>query len=144
MEICGITATGVRSLSVDAARHTLENGNEIVWIDLGHEDREGMRMLIDLLHAQPEDVDDCSSRMPVPKLHAYTDHYFSAINGLARGMDGRLYFQPLKIFFNASLLITVMGPTSKALTPDAVYRDVTLIRERLGSGGSVRHRPSSW
>ena len=56
--------------------------------------------MIDLLHAQPEDVDDCSSRMPVPKLHAYPDHYFSAINGLARGIDGRLYFQPLKIFFN--------------------------------------------
>ena len=35
VEICGISATGVRSLSVDAARHTLENGSEIVWIDLG-------------------------------------------------------------------------------------------------------------
>jgi magnesium transporter len=140
VEICGISATGVRSMSVDAARHALENDNEIVWIDLGHEDREGMGLLIDLLHARPEDVDDCSSRMPVPKLHAYSDHYFSAINGLARGIDGRLYFQPLKIFFNAKLLITVMGPTSKALTPDAVYRDLTLIRERLGSGGL---RPAS-
>jgi hypothetical protein len=78
--------------------------------------------------------------MPVPKLHAYPDHYFSAINGLARGIDGRLYFQPLKIFFNAKLLITVMGPTSKALTADAVYRDLTLIRERLDSGGL---RPTS-
>jgi magnesium transporter len=140
VDICVITATEVRGLSVDAARHTVGSGSDIVWIDLGHADREGMRLLIDLLHARPEDVDDCFSRMPVPKLRAYPDHYFSAINGLARGIDGRLYFQPLKIFFNAKLLITVMGPISKALTPDAVYRDLTLIRERLGSGGL---RPTS-
>jgi magnesium transporter len=140
VDICVITATEARSLSADAARHTLENGSDIVWVDLGHLEREGMRLLTDLLHAQPDDVDDCFNRMPVPKLHAYTDHYFSAINGLARGTDGRLYFQPLKIFFNATLLITVMGPTSTALTPDAVYRDLTLIRQRLGSGGL---RPTS-
>jgi magnesium transporter len=135
MDIYAVTASGVRSLSVDAVRHALTVGGDIVWVDLGHEEREGMRLLTDLLQAQPDDVDDCSSRRPVPKLHAYTDHYFSAINGLARGIDGRLYFQPLKIFFNAALLITVMGPTSKALTPEAVHRDLMLIRERLRSGG---------
>jgi magnesium transporter len=135
VNICVITAGGVRSLSVDAARHTLADGSDIVWIDLGHEDREGMCLLTDLVGAQPDDVDDCSNRMPVPKLHAYADHYFSAINGLARGEDGRLYFQPLKIFFNTTLLITVMGPTSTALTPAAVHHDLTLIRERLATGG---------
>jgi magnesium transporter len=140
MDICVVTASGVRSLSVDAVRHALAVGGDIVWVGLGHEEREGMRLLTDLLQAQPDDVDDCSNRRPVPKLHAYTDHYFSAINGLARGIDGRLYFQPLKIFFNAALLITVMGPTSKALTPEAVHRDLMLIRERLGSGG---FRPTS-
>ena len=140
MDSCVITAAGVRGLSVDAARHILGSGGDTVWIHLGHEDREGLLLLSDLLHAQPDDVDDCFNRMPVPKLHAYSDHYFSAINGLARGLDDRLYFQPLKIFFNAQLLITVMGPTSTALTSDAVYRDLTLIRERLGSGGL---RPAS-
>ena len=135
VDICVITAAGVRSLSADAVRHTLAVEGELVWVVLGHEDREGIRLLTDLLRAQPDDVDDCFNRMPVPKLHAYTDHYFSAINGLARGIDGRLYFQPLKIFFNAKLLISVMGPTSKALTADAVYQDLTVIRERLRSGG---------
>ena len=140
MDICVSTATGVRSRSVDAVRHSLAGAGEIVWIDLGHEERDGMRLLTDLLHAQPDDVDDCANRMPVPTLHAYPDHYFSAINGLARGTDGRLYFQPLKIFFNATLLITVMGPTSTALTHEAVYRDLTTVRERLDSGGL---RPTS-
>jgi magnesium transporter len=71
--------------------------------------------------------------MPVPKLNAYSDHYFSAINGLARGTDGHLYFQPLKIFFTGRVLVTVMGPTSAALTPEAVHRDIVVVRDRLAA-----------
>ena len=122
---------GVQSVSTEAAVSVVESGTGTVWIDLRHDDAEGMRLLTELLHARPDDVDDCFTRLPVPKLHAYADHYFSAINGLARGTDGRLYFQPLKIFFTANVLITVMGPTSAALGPEAVHRDLTLIRARL-------------
>ena len=131
MDVCVVDTTGVRPVSTEDVVAVVESGTGIAWIDLGHDEREGMRLLVDLLHAQPDDVDDCFNRLPVPKLHAYADHYFSAINGLARGTDGRLYFQPLKIFFTPNVLITVMGPTSGALDPDAVHRDLTLIRVRL-------------
>jgi len=131
MDVCVVDTTGVRPVSTEAAVAVVESGTGTAWIDLRHDEREGMRLLVDLLHARPDDVDDCFNRLPVPKLHAYADHYFSAINGLARGTDGRLYFQPLKIFFTANVLITVMGPTSAALDPAAVHRDLTLIRDRL-------------
>ena len=101
-------------MSTEAAVAAVESGTGITWIDLAHDEREGMRLLVDLLHAQPDDVDDCVNRLPVPKLHAYADHYFSAINGLARGTDGRLYFQPLKIFFTANVLITVMSVATRS------------------------------
>jgi len=126
-----VTPAELQRLWPGAVTATLERGTGIVWVDLGHEERDGMRMLTDLLEVRPADLDDCFNRMPVPKLNAYSDHYFSAINGLARGTDGRLYFQPLKIFFTANVLITVMGPTSGALDPDAVHRDLTVIRDRL-------------
>jgi magnesium transporter len=131
VDICVVTPTGVRPLSTEAAVTTVESGTNVVWIDLSHQESDSMRLVVDLVHARQVDVDDCSNRLPVPKLHAYADHYYSAINGLARGTDGRLYFQPLKIFFNANLLITVMGPTSEALTPDAVHGDLAAIRRRI-------------
>ena len=131
MDVCVVDATGVRPVSTEDVVAVVESGTGTAWIDLRHDEREGMRLLVDLLHARPDDVDDCFNRLPVPKLHAYADHYFSAINGLARGTDGRLYFQPLKIFFTPNVLITVMGPTSGALDPDAVHRDLTVIRDRL-------------
>jgi magnesium transporter len=131
VDICLITDSGVQPVLPDAVRRALDIGAGIVWIDFGHDERDGEQLLIDLIQTRPEDVDDCHTRMPVPKLHAYRDHYFSAINGLARGTDGRLYFQPVKIFFNAALLVTVMGPTSTSLSPDAVRRDLVHVRDRL-------------
>jgi magnesium transporter len=131
VEIGVVTDAGLRRLSSTEVATTVENG--IVWVDLGHAERDGMRMLTELLQVQPADLEDCFNRMPVPKLNAYSDHYFSAINGLARGTDGHLYFQPLKIFFTERILVTVMGPTSAALTPEAVHRDIVLVRDRLAS-----------
>jgi magnesium transporter len=129
VDICVVTATGVQPLSTEAAVAARGSGTGVVWVDLEHREGEGMRLLADLVHPQPADVDDCFNRLPVPKLHAYGDHYFSAINGLARGTDGRLYFQPLKIFFTADLLVTVMGPTSAALSPEAVHSDLAVVRQ---------------
>jgi magnesium transporter len=137
VEICVITDTGTRSLRPEDVSRTLDSGTGTVWVDYGHDEHDGERLLTELIPVRPEDVDDCHSRMPVPTLHAYSDHYFSAINGLARGLDGRLYFQPLKIFFTERLLVTVMGPTSTSLTPAAVRRDLLLVRGRLTATESM-------
>jgi magnesium transporter len=67
----------------------------------------------------------------VPKLHAYTDHHFSAMSGLTPGSDGRLHFLPLKIFMTPRLLFTVFGPHNPALTPEALRRDIDVVRQRL-------------
>jgi magnesium transporter len=137
VEICVITETGTRALPAEDVGRTLDSDAGTVWIDFGHDEHDGERLLTDLVQARPEDVEDCHSRMPVPTLNAYRDHYFSAINGLARGVDGRLYFQPLKIFFTPRLLVTIMGPTSRSLTPEAVRRDLLVVRDRLTASESV-------
>jgi magnesium transporter len=64
----------------------------------------------------------------------YADHHFSAINGIARGLDGRLRFQPLKVFLTPGALITVLGPTSSSLTSEIARRELTTVRQRLDNG----------
>ena len=51
-----MTATELQRLSPGAVTATLERGTGIVWVDLGHEERDGMRMLTDLLEVQPADL----------------------------------------------------------------------------------------
>src|SRR3954451_14399508 len=93
-----------------------------------------MALLTSLVRAYPADLQDCYTRTPVPKIHLYPDHLFSAINGVARGSDGRLHFQPLKVFMNGRLVATVLGPTHLALSAESAHREVAAIGSRLDAG----------
>ena len=131
MELRLMTPGGARPVLPDAVAEAVAAGDGIVWIDFDHTDEAGMGLLTELVKARPADLQDCYTRTPVPKIHAYPDHHFSAINGVARGSDGRLHFQPLKVFLTDRLLITVLGPTHEALTSAAARRELIAVRDRL-------------
>jgi magnesium transporter len=107
----------------------------LVWLDLVHTDASAMALLPELFDVRSVDLDDCYLRSPVPKLHLYPDHHYTAINGLARGSDERLYFQPLKIFQNPNLVVTILGPTSAALPADAARRELDQVHRRIDKHG---------
>ena len=134
MDILWIASDGTKQLSpgeIDDAR-LREDG--MLWITFDHTDEGGMALLPDLVKVHREDLEECHTRNPVPKIRAYPDHHFSAINGLARGTDGRLHFQPLKTFLNQRLLITIIGPTNVALPSEVSRRDLTSVRHRVEAG----------
>ena len=131
MEICLIDGAGTRSVPEASVEELLARDTGFVWIDFDHTDARGMSLLTDVIKAHPADIQDCYTRTPVPKIHPYADHLFSAINGVARGTDGRLHFQPLKVFLNDRLVVTVLGPTHQALTHEAARRELTAVRGRL-------------
>jgi magnesium transporter len=110
-------------------------GDGLVWVDLDHTDAPGMALLPELFDVLSADLEDCHVRTPVPKLHLYPDHHYTAINGLARGRDERLYFQPLKIFQNPTLVVTVLGPTSATLHADAARRELEAVHRRMDDHG---------
>jgi magnesium transporter len=130
----GVTTIQPMQISEFAAR---EDG--VVWAHMDHTDEFGMSVLIMTVAPRPDDLHDVSSRIPVPKLHSYQDHHFSAINGLVRGSDGLLHMQPLKVFLTPRVLWTVFGPTNIALSPDAVARDIDVVRRQLEQGENVPH-----
>jgi len=137
-----VEETGVRDLAaIDAGADigrdvakALARDAYLVWIDFDHTDERGLALLPGLLDVRPVDVKDCHVRTPVPKLHLYSDHHYTAINGLARGTDQRLHFQPLKIFQNPHLVVTVLGPTSAALTSEAARHELGSLHHRLDEG----------
>ena len=134
MEARWITEDGSHPLPPDAVHDTLLKDDGVVWVDLDHTDAPGMRLLTELLKIHPADLEECSTRTPVPKLHLYADHVFSAINGLARGSDSRLHFQPLKAFTGPRLVATVLGPTNRLLPAAAARRELDLIRDHIEAG----------
>jgi Mg2+ and Co2+ transporter CorA len=140
VEIRLIGKAGARHVPADVVRGMLADDDDMLWIDFHHTDEEGMTLLTDLIKVYPEDLQDCYTRSPVPKIHAYADHHYSAINGVARGTDGRLHFQPLKVFLTPNLVVTVLGPTHEALTSEAAHRELTAMAMRIDA---QEFRPAS-
>jgi magnesium transporter len=134
MEARLISPAGAASLSMAEVRDAAARDGGTLWLDFDHTDEDNMALLGELIDVRPSDIQECHTRSPVPKMRFYADHHFSAINGLARGSDGRLYFVPLKLFLTPKALITVHGPTSSSLTSEIAQREVTTVRQRVDSG----------
>ena len=140
MEARLISPAGAASLSMPEIRDAAARDGGTLWLDFDHTDEDGMALLGELIEVRPSDIQECHTRSPVPKMRFYADHHFSAINGLARGSDGRLYFHPLKLFLTPTTLVTVLGPTSSSLTSEIARRELAAVRQRVDSG---QLRPAS-
>ena len=133
MEIRQITSTGVDVLGFGDLADIPSPADGVTWVHLDHDDQPGMTLLVQLVGPDPDDLRDVHSRTPVPKLHMYPHHIFSAINGLARGSDGLLHFQPLKVFLTPRTLWTVFGPATTSLSKSAVNHDLDILRRKVDS-----------
>ena len=134
MDIRWINQDGVTAVQPTQIPELAARDDGVVWAHLDHSDEFGMSVLIMTVAPRPADLRDVSIRTPVPKLHSYSDHHFSAINGLVRGRDGLLHLQPLKVFLTPRVLWTVFGPTTAALSPEAVERDLDIVRRQIEDG----------
>jgi magnesium transporter len=123
--------TAVEDGDLDAA---LARPEAIVWADLDHTDAPGMEALSEQFHYRSQSLDECRNRTPVPKFQVYSDHVFLAVNGLVRGDDGNLHFQPLKLFLDPARVVTVLGPTHPSVDVDECHREADEVRARLDEG----------
>ena len=131
MELCWITETGSEPVPPEAVHEFAARDAGVLWVHTEYTDEAGMRLLPGLFEVRSTDVQACHTRSPVPALHAYPDHFFTAMNGLARGDDGRLHFVPMKIFSRPTVAFTVLGPRHAALASATAVHDISAVRERL-------------
>ncbi len=134
MELRWISADEVRTLTADEVPGLADSPDGLLWVDLHHSESEGMALLSDVFKFEPESIAECHVRTPVPKLRRHPGYTFTAINGVARGDDGVLHFQPLKVFSTPTRIVTVLGPTHHALSYEAAHRELSLMIEQIDSG----------
>jgi Mg2+ and Co2+ transporter CorA len=131
VDIRWITPAGVQKVSDPELSAYAARKDGVTWVHLDYRDESGMAALIGMIKPKQADLRAVTTRNPVPKLHLYPDHHFSAISGLARGNDGLLHFQPLKTFLTPQVLWTVFGPATASLSPAAINHDLELVRLEL-------------
>jgi magnesium transporter len=140
MEIRWIVKDGSTEIDPAELPGYVDRSDGVLWVHVDWGDGDGIQALTRWVHPHPQDVLEIDSRTPVPKLHMYSNHHFSAINGLVRGTDGLLHFQPLKVFLTEHALWTIFGPAPASLTDVEVSRDIVLVRSEVDGN---RCRPTS-
>ena len=114
----------------------LGRSDVLVWADLSYLDEVGMRCLAEEFGYRAASLEECRNRTPVPKVQVYSDHVFLGVNGLVRGGDGQLHFQPLKVFLDEARLVTVLGPTHEAVVAETCRAEIGAVRRKLDEGRS--------
>lgn len=134
MDVRLLADGSVDAISLTELPDALARADASIWVDFDHTDVEGMAALAGPFRYHPAAIEDCHNRTPVPKVHLYADHIFLAVNGLVRGSDDQLHFQPLKVFVDPRRLVTVLGPTHDAVDVAACHHETEAVRRRLDDG----------
>ncbi|MGH9273894.1 MAG: magnesium transporter CorA family protein [Acidimicrobiales bacterium] len=134
MDVRLLASGSVDAITLHDLPGAVGRADTTVWVDFDHTDDDGMAALADPLHYHPAAIEDCHNRTPVPKVHLYSDHIYLAVNGLVRGEDRQLHFQPLKVFVDPRRLVTVLGPTHGAVDVADCHHETEAVRRRLDDG----------
>jgi magnesium transporter len=109
-----------------------------LWVDVPGLDAEGAALLTDVFHFHPLSVRSCQERVPLPKIHAYADHFFVVLHGVEPGEGGRIHTAELYLFISQRYLVTVHGRPEEGAPDDLIARETGAVLARLESG---RMRP---
>jgi magnesium/cobalt transport protein CorA len=129
-----VSKDGVEAAQVDDLVGLRSRDDGFVWVDIERPDEACRAVLRDAFDFHPLAVGECFERIPLPKVHVYSDHAFIVLNGLERGNDDQLHLLPMKHFVGPDLLVTIRGPVHPAVDPAATRREVHAVLSRMETG----------
>jgi magnesium/cobalt transport protein CorA len=129
-----VTPTGVEEHREDEIPALLASESGFLWVDIPVCDADSAALLADVFHFHPFSVRSCQERVPLPKIHAYADHFFVVLHGVERGDDGRVRTVELYLFISQRYLVTVHGRPDEHAAADLVSRETASVLARLESG----------
>jgi magnesium transporter len=129
-----VTAAGVEDHGEADVPALLAREGGFLWVDIEAFDPEAATLLADGFHFHPLSVRACQERVPLPKIHAYADHFFVVLHGVEPGEGTRLRVVGLYLFISQRYLVTVHGPAEEGTHSDLITDDVRSVLGRLESG----------
>jgi magnesium transporter len=116
----------------------LARGDGFLWVDVADCDQRAAALLTDVFGFHPLAVRECHERVPVPKIHAYRDHFFVVLHALERGDHGQFHYLELDQFVSLRYLVTIHGPFEDGVPRELAFRETREVLTRLEAG---RFRP---
>ena len=131
---------GVSSRDLAELSELRQRTDGFCWLDIGSWSPEAERLLTEEFAFHSMAIRDCRERNHVPRVHVYVDHLFVVVHSPEIGEHGHVHYLELDQFIGEHFLVTVHGPTSPKVPPDAARREVRSVVDRVEAG---RLRPTS-
>ena len=97
-------------------------------------------LLSELFHFHPLAIQACREPTHLPKVHAYSDYLFIALQVPELGSDDHIHLLEMDQFLGRKYIVTIHEPGSEHVTLEASHRGTQTALQRLKSG---RLRPKA-
>ena len=134
MDLRWISASGVERRDLAELPDLLERDDGFLWLDIPVCDEEATEMLSGTFRFHPHAVRNCLEKRRLPKIHSYADHVFLILHSLEFEEEGWGHLVKLVQFVGDRYLVTVHGPLSSHVPPEAALRETRSVMRRLEAG----------
>ncbi len=131
MKVMVVFDGGVERREVADLPGLLERRDAVVWVDVPECDEAAVAVLRDVFGFHAIAVRDCVERNHVSKLHVYPEHVFTVLHAPQVGARGHVHYVELDQFIGSNYLVTVHGPLSPAVSPEAAQLDTAAVLRRI-------------
>lgn len=138
MDVRWITPQSVEMRALSDVPELLARTDGFVWIDIPECDAATSTALSEVFRFHPLSLRECQDRVPLPKIHAYADHFFVVLHGVEPDDAGVVRLLELDVFLSVRYLVTVHGPVEAGVSVDVAMRETLALVTRIESG---RFRP---
>ena len=134
INIFSITQSGIETHQVEDLKQLLSLDNGFVWVDIRECDNTAASLLSELFHFHPLAIQSCREPTHLPKVHAYTDYLFIALQIPELGSDDHIHLLEMDQFLGKKYVVTIHEPGSEHVTLEASLRSTQTALQRLKSG----------
>jgi magnesium transporter len=108
--------------------------NGFTWVDVPEYDAEAAEVLTTYFGCHPAVLQACAQRNHVPTVHAYDQHFFTAIHAPLMGRAGHVHLLELDEVVGRDHLVTVHGPLNPELDPAVAMVETETVLRRMREG----------
>ncbi|MDX6322184.1 MAG: magnesium transporter [Propionibacteriaceae bacterium] len=140
MELRWVDDSGLTDHDLAALPGLRERDDGFIWLDIPVWCVEAERLLTEEFGFHPMAIAASRERNHMPRLHVYPDHVFIVIHAPQIGEHGHVHYLELDQFIGKRFLVTVHGPLSPLVPPEAALQETRQVIRRIEAG---RLRPAS-
>ena len=134
IKIYSIRSSGIQEHELDEIKQLLEIDDGFIWIDIRECNNEAASLLSDIFCFHPLAIQACREPTHLPKVHAYTDYLFIALQIPELGSDDHIHLLEMDQFLSRKYIVTVHEPGSEFVTLEASLKGTETALQRIKSG----------